>query len=335
MFSGFTGLLKSLKDGLLWLFGAVSPLVALLGKGLMSIFKVLLDLGIGALRFLGTFMASPLGLALAAGTIVAYLSKLVAEAIGDWENKKLKDKGGQAAVDAQKEVLKAPAATPIQETYDEFGGTAVSDEAQMSAEKRDAFVKEKQDLVWKKMAAKGYPIRDKSFFSGTYTFEKKSGEKAPEELVKKVSQEVDEELEAKRKKATATQKKGTAQKVSPPAGSSAPASTSTTPSSSPPPAPAGGSAASSESSASTSMSATPAPSLPATPPVSTVTDQNMQLESENMYSMQSAPMIFNKSATTGVNLGGQDTGTATGAAPIRDDAIEDIINKLQRRSSVM
>ena len=331
------GLFGQLKSGLLWLFAAVAPLIAMLGKGLMGVFKVLLDLGIGALRFLGTFMASPLGLAIAAGTIVAYLSKLVAEAIGDWENKKLKDKGGQAAVDAQKEVLKAPPATPIQETYDEFGGTAVSDEAQMAAEKRDAFVKKKQDLVWKKMAAKGYPVRDKSFFSGTYTFEKKSGEKAPDELVKEVSQEADVELEAKRKKATATQKKGTAQKVSPPTGSSASASApaTATPSSSSPSAPAGALATASESSASTSMSATPAPSLPATPPVATATDQNMQLESESMYSMQSAPIIFNKSSTNGINLGGQDTGTATGAAPIRDDAIEDIINKLQRRSSVM
>ena len=91
----------------------------------------------------------------------------------------------------------------------------------------------------------------------------------------------------------------------------------------------------SESSASTSMSATPAPSLPATPPVATATDQNMELESESAYSMQSAPMIFNKSSTNGINLGAPDAGTATGAAPIRNDALENIINKLQRRSSVM
>jgi hypothetical protein len=51
--------------------------------------------------------------------------------------------------------------------------------------------------------------------------------------------------------------------------------------------------------------------------------------------MQSAPMIFNKSSTNGINLGAPDAGTVTGAAPIRNDALENIINKLQRRSSVM
>jgi hypothetical protein len=331
------GLFGQLKSGLLWLFTAVAPLIAMLGKGLLSIFQGLLSLGLKAITTLASFMATPFGAAILAGGVVAYLAKEIAESIGNWEKNKLKDKGGQAAVDAQKEVLKAPTATPIQETYDEFGGTAVSDEAQMAAEKRDAFVKEKQDLVWKKMAAKGYPVRDKSFFSGTYTFEKKSGEKAPEELVKAISQEADVELEAKRKKATSTQKKGTAQKVSPPAGASAQASApaAAAPSSSPPPAPAGASATPSGPSTLPSMSASPAPSLPATPPVATATDQNIELESESMYSMQSAPMVFNKSSTNGINLGGQDTGTATGAAPIRDDAIEDIINKLQRRASVM
>jgi len=87
-------------------------------------------------------------------------------------------------------------------------------------------------------------------------------------------------------------------------------------------------------SASSDMS-TAMPNVPSAPPVATATDQNMQLESEIMDFTQSAPMIINKSSTNGINLGGQDAGTATGAAPVRDDAIGNIINKLQRRSSVM
>jgi hypothetical protein len=332
MFANFMDFLKPIKDGLMWLFNAVSPLISLLGKGLMSVFKGLLDLGLAGVRALVSFMASPFGLAILAGVAVAYLSSLVAEAIGNWENKKIEEKGGKAAVEAQKEVMKAPAASPIQESYDEFGGTQVSDEAQMAAEKRDALIKEKQDLIWQKMTKKGYPVRKTGFFGGI-TFEKKSGEQAPEELVNKVTQEADAELEVKRKKAqTAPQKKGSDGKT-PSKGAESSSAGSTTSS-------AGGTSTPVASTAAT-PSATPAemstamPSVPTAPPVATATDQNMQLEAESMDFTQSAPMIFNKSSTNGINLGGQDAGTATGAAPVRDDALGNIINKLQRRGSVM
>lgn len=332
MFSKFTDFLKPIKDGLMWLFNAVSPLISLLGKGLMSIFKGLLDFGLVAIRALVSFMASPLGLAILAGTVVAYLSTLIAEAIGNWENKKIEEKGGKAAVEAQKKVMKAPAASPIQESYDEFGGTQVSNEGQIDAEKRDAFIKEKQDLIWQKMTKKGYTVRKTGMFGGV-SFENKKGEKAPDELVKKATQEADDELEVKRKKAqSAPQKKGSDGKT-PSKGAESSSAGSTASSAGGTSTPAASTATT--PSAASSETSTAMPNVPSAPPVATATDQNMQLESENMYSMSNAPMIFNKSSTNGINLGGQDAGTATGAAPVRDDALGNIINKLQRRGSVM
>jgi hypothetical protein len=323
------GLFGQLKSGLLWLFAAVTPLIAMLGKGLMAIFEAMLAAG----KSLLSFLASP------AGFITAIATAQIAAALkgtSDVETKieKAAEKGDIGTVTT--EVMKRPAAQsalgaefqdPMKfseartETRKELKAAADkgSTEAKSALQKFD-----KEELTSKYaedyLTKKGYDVDE----GGVYLATKKGtstlgfgGEKVPRKLA-------EEALIYGRKKAESESKATPVSKKATPS----PETKGSTPSSSPAPA-----AASAPSAA--PAAATPAPSLPATPPVAIATDQNMQLESESMYSMQSAPMIFNKNATTGVNLGGQDTGTATGAAPIRDDAIEDIINKLQRRASVM
>jgi hypothetical protein len=301
----------------------------MLGKGLMAIFEAMIAAGKSFLSFL----ASP------AGFITAIATAQIASALkgtSDVETKieKAAEKGDIGTVTT--EIMKRPAAQsalgaefqdPMKfseartETRKELKAAADkgSTEAKSALQKFD-----KEELTSKYaedyLTKKGYDVDE----GGVYLATKKGtstlgfgGEKVPRKLA-------EEALIYGRKKAESESKATPVSKKATPS----PETKGSTPSSSPAPA-----AASAPSAA--PAAATPAPSLPATPPVAIATDQNMQLESESMYSMQSAPMIFNKNATTGVNLGGQDTGTATGAAPIRDDAIEDIINKLQRRSSVM
>ena len=329
MFSGLTGFLNNLKEGLVWMFGAMKPIITMLGKGLLAIFEAMIAAGKSFL----TFLASP------AGFITAIATAQIASALkgtSDVETKieKAAEKGDIGTVTT--EVMKRPAAQsalgaefqdPMKfseartETRKELKAAADkgSTEAKSALQKFD-----KEELTSKYaedyLTKKGYDVDE----GGVYLATKKGtstlgfgGEKVPRKLA-------EEALIYGRKKAESESKATPVSKKATPS----PETKGSTPSSSPAPA-----AASAPSAA--PAAATPAPSLPATPPVVTATGQNMELESESMYTMQSAPMIFNKSATTGVNLGGQDTGTATGAAPIRDDAIEDIINKLQRRSSVM
>jgi hypothetical protein len=330
MFAGLTGLLKNLKTGLLWLFAAMTPIITMLGKGLMAIFEAMIAAGKSFLSFL----ASP------AGFITAIATAQVASALkltSDVETKieKAAEKGDIGTVTT--EIMKRPAAQsalgaefqdPMKfsdartETRKELKAAADkgSPEAKSALQKFD-----KEELTSKYaedyLRKKGYEVDE----GGVYLATKKGtsilgfgGEKVPRKLA-------EEALTYGRKKAESESKATPVPKKATP---SPETKGTTTPTSSPAPAAASAPPA-------PPAAATPASSLPSTPPVVTATGQNMELESESMYSMQSAPMIFNKNATTGVNLGGQDTGTATGAAPIRDDAIEDIINKLQRRSSVM
>jgi hypothetical protein len=282
---------------------------------------------------LGAFLLSPLGLGLlglAGGiTLTAYLAAEAAKAISEFEKNRLQEKGGDKAVAAQKELLAAPPAPGTEDgTYNEFGGTALSPEAEIAAEKRDAAIKEKQTLVWQKMTAKGYPVRNTGIFGGV-TYEKKSGEEAPKELVIQMGKEADVEI-AKKPKQMAPSKPS----VKPmPKSSASPASSAATPTVSPTAAPA-------ETPKITPIpasKATPAPAKTTPPPVVSAIEKNVSLQNNSMPLAlpDGNTMVVNKTNTVPVSSGRGDTGTITGAAPVRDDAIGDFLESIQKRASVM
>jgi hypothetical protein len=328
MLSDFKDFAKQLKDGLVWLFTAMKPIIDMLGKGLIAVLKALVEGGSWLLKAL----LSPVGMAAAIGSLIigAYM------ALSDSEIQRLKEAGGKEAAELAGE----------RQTEEYLGagdpgalGSTIMDASEGKKTKTDLIkeaIEKKQKVIEKLMKEQGYEKTGKDK-NGVFIFENpKTKQKPPLELMVETNFRADEILEGKKPSAKPVDV-GTSslsvpkifqpEPTTPP--STSPEKSSITPVS------MSGAGVASEISGGSTSTVTPAPSLPATPPVVTATGQNMELESESMYSMQSAPMIFNKNATTGVNLGGQDTGTATGAAPIRDDAIEDIINKLQRRSSVM
>jgi len=328
MLSDFKNFAKQLKDGLVWLFTAMKPIIDMLGKGLVAILKALVEGGSWLLRAL----LSPVGMAAAIGSLIigAYM------ALSDAEIKRLKEAGGKEAEELGGE----------RQTEEYLGagdpgalGSAIMDASEGKKTKTDLIkeaIEKKQKVIEKLMKEQGYEKTGKDK-NGVFIFQNpKTKQKPPLELMVETNFRADEILEGKKPSAKPVDEGSSSLSVpkifqpEPEATpSTSPEKSSVTPVSSVAPG-----AASEMSGGSTSI-ATPAPSLPATPPVVTVTGQNMELESESMYSMQSAPMIFNKSSTNGVNLGGQDSGTVTGAASVRDDTLENIINKLQRRSSVM
>jgi len=326
--SGFTGMLGKLKEGLLWMFSALSPVIKMLGSGLLKIFEALLAAGKTLLQFL----ASPTGFitAIAVAQIGASL-----KATSDVEQKIEKAAAEGDIGTVTTEVMKRPAAQsalgaefqdPMKfsdaraETKKELeaaakNGSPKAQQALKEFDKQELTSKYAEDYLRKK----GYEVDE----GGVYLATKKDTGFLGFGKEKVSKQLAEEALSYGKKRAESETKVSPVPKTpkaptqSAPSPSTPAASTATTP-----------------GSASSDMS-TAMPNVPSAPPVATATDQNMQLESEIMDFTQSAPMIINKSSTNGINLGGQDAGTATGAAPVRDDAIGNIINKLQRRSSVM
>jgi len=318
--------------------GMISNLMSFLDPFINIAKTIMTAFGAGFLSIitaLGGFLLSPLGLGLLglAGGIA--LSTYIAQQIGDFEKNKLLEKGGEKAVEAQKELMAAPADSPIQESYNEFGGTYVSDEAQIAAEKRDAAIKEKQDVVWRKMTKKGYPVRRTGLFGGI-TFEDKKGNEAPKKLVEEAGKEADLEIKQKAMKPpsatpVAPNKPATSAPESKPLSTNINKPATSAPESKP--LPAGINLQDNESRQSKPI---PVSNVPSVPPVESAMKQNMELNlQESGAEMSGAPIVINRNNVGGVNVGSGDTGTVTGAAPIRDDTLQRITGNLYKRASVM
>lgn len=321
---------KELIEALTGQKPTASPVEKKEGGGLLSMLKGLVDSFMGQFTGLMTLLAPLLGPL--AGGLMALLSTLtpmlvplllgagilagvaaLAKQIGDIEDSLLKKKGGEEAVAAAKEETKAfvkreeEAPTP----YSEFGVTyEPSVEEDAARKKKEAAIKEKQATVQKIMADQGYTVKEEGMFGGvTYRKPRRGkglgGEAAEDGLVFKAEQQADKMIkENATQKATAT-----------------PAPPSQPKPAAPPPA------------------ATPAPppvsSVPATPKVEASTRQNMDLNlQDTMDTQASTPVIINKGSTKSVNLGGDQTGTITGPAVVRDDALGDVFERSQRRAMI-
>lgn len=322
--SGFTGMLGKIKDGLLWMFNALSPVIKMLGSGLLKIFEALIAAG----KALFQFLASPVGFVTAIA-VAQIASSLKATSDVEQKIEKAASEGDIGTVTT--EVMKRPAAQsalgaefqdPMKfsdaraETKKELeaaakNGSPKAQQALKEFDKQELTSKYAEDYLRKK----GYEVDE----GGVYLATKKDtgflgfGKE-------KVSKQLAEEALSYGKKRAESEGK-----VSPVPKTPKAATTTSTPTPVPSTAPA----------PSAPVPVSPVSTAPSMPTVATATNQNMELESAAMDFTQSAPMIFNKNSTNGINLGGQDAGTATGAAPVRDDALENIMNKLQRRSSVM
>lgn len=324
---GLLDFIKGLLSSFTGMFSALSPVIKMLGSGLLKIFEALLAAGKTLLQFL----ASPTGFitAIAVAQIGASL-----KATSDVEQKIEKAAAEGDIGTVTTEVMKRPAAQsalgaefqdPMKfsdaraETKKELeaaakNGSPKAQQALKEFDKQELTSKYAEDYLRKK----GYEVDE----GGVYLATKKDTGFLGFGKEKVSKQLAEEALSYGKKRAESETKVSPVPKTPKAPTQSAPSTSTPAASSAPTPsAPAG--------------AATPAPSAPSMPPVMTATNQNMELQDELNVSMSNAPMIFNKSSTNGINLGGQDAGTATGAAPVRDDALGNIINKLQRRGSVM
>lgn len=325
--SGFTGMLGKLKDGLFWMFDALSPVIKMLGTGLLKIFEALLAAGKTLLQFL----ASPAGFitAIAVAQIGASL-----KATSDVEQKIEKAAAEGDIGTVTTEVMKRPAAQsalgaefqdPMKfsdaraETKKELeaaakNGSPKAQQALKEFDKQELTSKYAEDYLRKK----GYEVDE----GGVYLATKKDtgvlgfGKE-------KVSKQLAEEALSYGRKRAESETKVSPVPTKPKAPISSAPSTPSTPAASSAPMP------------SAPAAATPAPSTPSMPPVMTATNQNIELQDEMNVAMSNAPMIFNKSSTNGMNLPGSDMGTVTGAAAVRNDSLDNIMDNLRRRTSVM
>jgi hypothetical protein len=327
---GLLDFIKGLLSSFTGMFSALSPVIKMLGSGLLKIFEALLVAGKTLLQFL----ASPTGFitAIAVAQIGASL-----KATSDVEQKIEKAAAEGDIGTVTTEVMKRPAAQsalgaefqdPMKfsdaraETKKELeaaakNGSPKAQQALKEFDKQELTSKYAEDYLKKK----GYEVDE----GGVYLATKKDtgvlgfGKE-------KVSKQLAEEALTYGKKRAESETK-----VSPvPKAPKAPqAPTSSAPSTSTP------AASSTLMPSAPGAAATPAPSTPSMPPVMTATNQNIELQDEMNISMSNAPMVFNKSSTNGINLPGSDMGTATGAAAVRNDSLDNIMDNLRRRTSVM
>jgi hypothetical protein len=324
LLAGFKDMVNKVKDGLFWLYETLSPVVKMLGSGLLKIFEAMLAAGKTLLQFL----ASPAGFvtAIAVAQIAASLKatsdveqkieKAAAEGdIGTVTTEVMKRPAAQSALGAEfQDPMKFSEARAETRKELEAAASKGSPQAQTALKEFD-----KQELTSKYaedyLRKKGYEVDE----GGVYLATKKDTGVLGFGKEKVSKQLAEEALSYGRKRAESEGKVSPAPKT--PKSPTTPASSTPTP------------AASSASKPAPPV-ASPVSSAPSMPPVVSATDQNMNLQGEYMTA-DTPPIIFNKAATTGVSLPDNEMGTVTGAASIRDDALENIMANLRKRSTVM
>jgi len=293
---------------------------------------------------LGTFLLSPVGIALLGILTVAALGAYVYDLWLD------RDKTG---IQQQKALESGQAAGGG------YGGEAEYESMKESPEKEAArekiiskFNKSKKGNIASATLTELNALREDILQYGDPRLQLKSN---PSPLIKERSAKLDAiEAEIKNKKAkqpsatpvpAGTTSDGTSKQTASPTSSAGAASTATAGGTSTSVGPTSTTTTGGTSTPATSTSETPTttpspttspmPSTPSMPPVMTATNQNMELQDEMNVAMSNAPMIFNKSSTNGMNLPGSDMGTVTGAAAVRNDSLDNIMDNLRRRTSVM
>ncbi|NBP02608.1 MAG: hypothetical protein EBU90_21305 [Proteobacteria bacterium] len=79
----------------------------------------------------------------------------------------------------------------------------------------------------------------------------------------------------------------------------------------------------------------PVSNIPSVPVIENMMKQNFELNLQENTEELSPPVILNRNSVGGISLDNGESGTSTGAAPIRNDSLENIMMKLRNRSSVM
>jgi hypothetical protein len=334
------GMFANVKEMFTNLMSFLEPFIDLSKTIMTSFGKGFLSL----IARLGTFLLSPVGIALLGILTVAALGAYVYDLWLD------RDKTG---IQQQKALESGQAAGGG------YGGEAEYESMKESPEKEAArekiiskFNKSKKGNIASATLTELNALREDILQYGDPRLQLKSN---PSPLIKERSAKLDAiEAEIKNKKAkqpsatpvpAGTTSDGTSKQTASPTSSAGAASTATAGGTSTSVGPTSTTTTGGTSTPATSTSETPTttpspttspmPSTPSMPPVMTATNQNMELQDEMNVAMSNAPMIFNKSSTNGMNLPGSDMGTVTGAAAVRNDSLDNIMDNLRRRTSVM
>ena len=327
LFDMLKGLINKFSNILTGVVETLQPLFELMKDGIVSIFRGILKYG----GFLLEFLASPAAVVMAGLVASGALAYYLAKWIGDWERDKLRQQGGQKAVEAQK---KMNAAEP-----ELVGGTfeapayKMSDEYTDAEKEKDSAIQEKQEIVAQLMQAKGYKRYYKTGWFGDrlknqYSFENTKGEEAADQVIEQVSREADiiiQQRDEQRSKGLLAPYQTTpdaVKQVETPR-TATPVEKANESMSQKGPSGRGGSVMSAPGAQKESQKTrrmtpvTPVNKIPESSKVSQVIQQNVALNNNVSTDTSGAPVVINTGKVGAVKVA-PDQSTVTGAAAVRD-----------------
>lgn len=185
-------------DGIMnWLKSQIEVFTDLI-KPLLDVAKMFGSNLMKMLTFIGEFMVSPLGLAIAGAGVALYLADLIQKTLEENTQKQFREAGGEKGATAIKSAQDERRGRDVENTSVEQADS-VQKQIMYEREAGEA-VKLKQGIIEKYMNEKGYKKYPKTAFGIIYGYEYKKNNgartpEAPESLLKEANEYADKELE--------------------------------------------------------------------------------------------------------------------------------------------